>query len=299
MTLSNAIALMVLGAIWGSSFLFMKVAAPEFGPVPLIGIRVGLAALVLWLFFYWKKSAGEKLQFNGQMFIVGVLNSALPFSLFAYATLHLTAGVTSVINATVSIFAAIAGYLWLKESLSFARVAGLFIGFLGVCLLVDSIGAWQDKTVLLAVMAGLIASVSYVASSCYIKQRLQGMDPLSLTTSSMVCAAIAMLPLTVIYWPAQMPSAQSWLYALALAVLCTGVAFVIYYRLITEVGVSKTATVTLIVPMFGVSWGVVLLGEALTLKTGAACLAILAGTVLSANLLPLLTGRGERSGRYP
>ncbi len=283
----NAFLLMSLGAMWGSSFLFMKVAVPEFGPVPLIGIRLGLAAVVLLAVYQWQKPSGAKLQLNGSTLFVGIFGSALPFTLFAYATLYLTAGVASVLNATVSIFAAVIAYFWLKENLTVANVVGLLVGFIGVCLLVDGTGALVETNTLLSVGAGLLASISYAVSTCFIKYRLPDVDPLSLTTASTIGAFVVMLPLTAIFWPAQPPSVQGWLYALALAVICTGAAYMIFYHLIAQIGVSKTATVSLIIPMFAVSWGVILLGEEVTLKTALACLAILSGTVLSANLLPL------------
>ncbi len=288
MKLSDAIELMVLGAMWGSSFLFMKVATPEFGPVPLIGIRIGLAALVLWFVYQWQKPEGASLQFNASTLAVGVFNAAFPFTLFAFATLYLTAGIASVINATVSIFAAVIAYYWLKENLTIANICGLLIGFMGVCLLVDSTGALAETNTLLAVGAGLLASVSYAVTSCFIKKRLQDIDPLSLTTSSTIGAFVVMLPLTLINWPAQQPSPQAWFYALALAVICTGAAYLIFYRLIAKIGVSKTATVALIIPLFAVSWGVILLDETVTFKTSLACLAILTGTILSANLLSFM-----------
>lgn len=284
MKLTHSFELMLLGAIWGASFLFMRVAAPEFGPVPLIGIRVGLAGLVLLPIFLMRKPFKSLFQSAGHMLFVSVFNSALPFSLFAYATLYLTSGVTAILNATVSIFAALVAYVWLKESLTFSRVAGLILGFGGVCALVLTSGAITQINTVLAVCAGLAASLSYAVSACYIKCKLKSVDSLTLTTSSMIGAFLLMLPFTMFFWPEQPPTFTAWLSVIALSVICTGLALILYFKLLSQIGMAKSATVGLVVPMFAILWGAIWLDEVLTLKMGIAALTILFGTVLAANL---------------
>lgn len=285
MKLINTIELLLLAAIWGASFLFMRVAAPEFGPVPLIGLRVGLAALVLLPLFLMRYPLNSLARYNGRMMIVGIFNSALPFSLFAYASLHLISGINAVLNATVSIFSAAIAYAWLRERLSLIRVVGLLVGFCGVCALAFSTGAFDQSSTTLAVLAGLAASLSYALSTCYVKQNLKGIDSLTLTTSSMIGAAIGLLPFTLIYWPTQELSLHGWFSAISLAIVCTGLAFILYFRLLTQVGVANTTTVTLAIPLFAMIWGTIWLDEVITVGMGASSVIIIVGAVLAANLL--------------
>ncbi len=285
MKLGSLFELIILAAIWGASFIFMRVAAPEFGPVPLIGIRVALAALVLLPVFLMRRPLALLFENKRHMLFVGVFNSALPFCLFAYATLYLSAGVTAVINATVSILTAMIAYVWLKESLSVSRLMGLLVGIGGVVALVFSVDAFEQRSASWALVAGLSASFSYGVSACYIKRNMQGVDSLTLSLASLIGAAIVMLPFVIWLWPAQMPSGVSWANAVVLAALCTGAAYILYFRLIAELGSSQATSVTLLIPLFGMMWGVVLLDEVVTLYMVAASLVIILGTGLTSGAL--------------
>jgi len=282
---SDFLELLLLAAVWGASFIFMRVAAPEFGPVPLIGIRVGLAALVLLPVFVLRKPLHLLWQNKRHILFIGVFNSALPFSLFAYATLHLSAGFTAVINATVSILGAIIAYVWLKESLSVARVAGLFVGFSGVVALVVSAGTFDQQSTQLALAAGLGASFSYGVSASYTKLHMTGVDSLTLSLGSLIAASIVLFPFVIYLWPQQPPSLLSWGNALILASICTGAAYIMYFRLIANVGTSKAISVTLLIPLFGMFWGVVLLNEVVTLNMVLAAITIILGTSLASGVL--------------
>lgn len=283
--------LILLAALWGGSFLFMRVAAPEFGPVAVAALRVAIAAATLALFI--AASGG----FNGlradtfPLCVVGVLNAALPFALFAYATLHLTAGFTSILNATAPFFSAIVAYVWLRERLAPSQVAGLVVGFGGVILLLWGKAAFGDGPTALAVAAGLLATLSYGFSANYATTRLKRARPMLIATGSQTAAALCLLPPTLWLYPADSPSPQAWLAVAALGLLSTGLAFVLYFRLVTSAGATRAMSVTFLIPVFGMLWGVLVLDETVTFSMLAGTAIILAGTALT-------TGVWPRAGRH-
>lgn len=261
MTTRDRTALVLLAAIWGSSFLFMRVAAPEFGPIPLIEVRVVIAALFLVAVLGFR---GELSSLRGHAFdlaVVGALNSAIPFSLFAFATLSLPAGYSSVLNATVPLFGAVVGFVWLGERLARARIIGLAVGFGGVVLLVlEKLTLPGDRV---AIAAGLAAAVLYAIAAHVTRRRLATVAPLVIATGSQIAAAVLLAPFALATAPQTMPSTRSLVYAVVLGVLCTGVAYVLYFRLLAAVGAARSMTVTYLVPLFGMLWGVLFLSEPL------------------------------------
>jgi drug/metabolite transporter (DMT)-like permease len=277
----DLIDLLSLGAIWGASFLFMRVAAPEFGPVPLIATRVGIGAL--FLVFVLVRRGGMKGVYHNAapLIILGAINAAVPFSLFAYAVLSVTAGFASVLNSTVPLFGALVAFIWLRERLSILRVIGLLIGFCGVLILVWNRLSFGDAGDRSAVLAGLSAAVLYGIAANYTKIRLGRVDPIVTATGSLLAATAILLPVAVAEWPTVGPTRGAWISALLLGVVCTGVALIFYYRLIRHVGPAKTVTVTYLIPVFGVLWGRVFLHEEITATMLAACTVILVGTALA------------------
>jgi drug/metabolite transporter (DMT)-like permease len=280
----DLIDLLLLAAIWGASFLFMRVAAPEFGPVPLIAARVGIAALCLLAILASRGGLSDLRARVVPLTVLGAINSALPFSLFAYAVLSLTAGFAAVLNATVPLFGALAAYFWLGDKLAPTRVIGLIIGFAGVLVLVWGRISFADGSAP-AVLAGLTASLSYGIAANYTKKRLTGVDPFVIATGNMIAATVLLLAPAMMYLPSAMPSASSWLSVIALGVMCTGIAYVLFFRLISRVGPAKAMTVTYLVPAFGVLWGSVFLDEAVTPNMVAASGVILLGTALATGTL--------------
>jgi len=279
--------LLLLAALWGASFLFMRIAAPHFGAVPLIEVRVALAALFLLPWLAWKRSGKELRAKALPIFVIGVTNSALPFSLFAYATLSVTAGLASILNATAPLFGALVAYVWLRDKLSAVRIAGLAIGFSGVVMLVWGQASFRPGGSGYAIVGALAASLLYGISANYAKRRLAGVDPLAIATGSQVAAALVLLPPAIAWWPAQVPEASSWLAVIALAVACTGIAYILYFRLIAHVGPAKAIAVTFLAPAFGVLWGMLFLDETLTPGMVLGCAVILFGTALSTGVLTL------------
>jgi len=285
--------LVLLAALWGASFLFMRVAAPHFGAVPLAALRVAGAALLLLPLLATRSGLHGLRSHWRPIALVGVSNSALPFLCFSFAALSINAGLSSILNATSPMFGALIAMLWLREPSSASRVAGLLLGFAGVVGL-----AWSPDGVSpsdsgpgvgLAVGLCLGASVLYGFSACFARHALAGVDSLAVATGSQVSAALVLALPAWWAWPATNPPLQQWLAVLALALFCTGMAYVLYFRLIARVGPAKAISVTFLVPAFAMLWAGMFLGEAVTPGMLVLCLVILLGTSLASGLLHLPT----------
>ena len=283
----DLIDLLVLGAIWGASFLFMRVAAPEFGPIPLIAARVAIGAVFLMIVLVRRGGVGGLYRSAAPLIILGTINAAVPFSLFAYAVLSITAGLASVLNSTSPLFGALVAFIWLRDKPEPTRVIGLVVGFVGVLILVWRRLSFNGDGGALPVFAGLSAAVLYGISANYTKKRLTGIDPLVTATGSMIAATLILIPPALLSWPETMPTTSSWVSALLLGIVCTGYALIPYYRLISRVGPSKALTVTYLIPVFGVFWGRLFLDERITSNMVAGCTAILLGTALATGAVPL------------
>jgi drug/metabolite transporter (DMT)-like permease len=281
--------LVTLAALWGAAFLFMRVAAPEFGALALAAVRVGGATLLLLPLLAWHGHGGALVRHWKPIAVVGLINSALPFSLYSYAALSISAGLSSIFNATAPLFGAIVAAFWLQERLTLSRVAGLVIGFGGVGWLAwDSAGAKADAIdVPGAVAACLAGAALYGFSASYAKKRLAGVPPMAVATGSQLTATLLLAGPAMALWPADVPSAGAWYAAIALALLCTGIALVLYFRLIAHVGASNAVSVTFLIPAFAVLWGVIFLGETPTVRMLAGCAVILFGTALVTGVLRL------------
>jgi drug/metabolite transporter (DMT)-like permease len=284
----DVIDLLLLGAIWGGSFPFMRAAVPEFQPLALIAVRVMVAAACLAPLLVLRGLHGALRQNALHLGIAGVFNSALPFCLLAFATLTLPAGYAAVLNATAPMFVAVVAYVWLRQRLRAIQAAGLTIGFAGVLLLVwGKLGVTTDPPAVVgAVAAGLAATLSYGFSANHARRHLAGVDPLVSAAGSQLAASAVLLPLAVIAWPAAPVSAMAWGSVLVLGALCTAVAYILYFRLIAHVGPARAITVTYLVPLFAMLWAVLFLGEPVTWSMLAACAVILLGTALSTGLVP-------------
>jgi drug/metabolite transporter (DMT)-like permease len=285
MTARDIFDLLLLGAIWGASFLFMRVAAPEFGPIPLIAVRVGIAAVLVFVVLAMRGGLGGLKRLTGPFLVLGAINTALPFSLFAYSLLSVTAGFASVLNAAVPLFGSLVGYLWLGDKLSPSRVLGLSAGFAGVLILVWGRIAFTEDSGGWAILAGLSAALSYGFAANYTKKRLTGVDPLLIATGNLIAAAVLLMVPALVSLPSTSPSRVSWVSAFVLGVVCTGVAYILYFKLISRIGPVKAMTVTYLIPAFGVVWGAVILRETVTASMLVACGAILLGTALATGTL--------------
>ncbi len=276
--LLTASELTILGAIWGASFLFMRVAARDFGPAAMVEVRLLLGAAIL-LPFLWRARS----QFSSRMVLklagIGAINSALPFLLFAWAAERASAGIGAIANATVVMFTALVALIFYGEPIGPRRAAGLVLGFCGVIVLatgkVGGVSVWP------AALAGTAAAVSYGFGANLIRRQLVGVPAGAIAATTLLCAAVLVLPAALLSWPVTPIPAVSWLCAVMLGVFCTGAAFVIYYRLIRRIGAPGAATVTYLVPLFGVLWAWLILDEPLTGSMALAGGLILCGVALS------------------
>ena len=288
----------VLAAIWGASFLFMRIGTVAFGPVATAGLRVIVAALFLVPMLLARGHAASLREHWKLVLVVGVTNSAIPFVCFTYALQSITVGLSSLINATVPLFGAAIAWAWLKDRPSHSRIVGLVIGFVGVGMLAwDKASFRPDASGLSSgwgVLACLFACLCYGISASFTKRYLAGLPSLVSATGSQLGAALALLPLTVAFWPAQPVPLEAWGAVLALGVVCTGLAYILFFRLIERAGPAKALSVTFAIPVFAIVYGVVLLGEAVTPWMLVCGLVIVLGTTLSTGMWSL-----PRVGRAP
>lgn len=260
----NAIFLITLAAIWGGSFLFMKIGSPEFGPIAFMFLRTAIAFIVLFPLLTIKKSSHLLIKHWRRFLVVGFFNTALPFVLFAYAVLSLSAGMTSILNATTPMFGALIGFFWLKDKLTIRSIVGLIIGFSGVIILVLGRDVPVSFAAFSPVIAVLVATACYGLAANYTKQYFTGIDSTTMATGSQLAATIILAPLAALFIPDSMPSTNAWLAGLALGVVCTGLAYVLFFKLIANLGPTNAVSVTYLIPVFGVFWGALFLGEEIT-----------------------------------
>ena len=260
----------VLAALWGASFLFMRMGASEFGPLPTAGMRVLLATVFLWPILLYQGQWPQLRQHWKPALLSGLVNSAIPFALYSWAVLHITTGLASILNATVPLFGALVAWVWLGDRINRLRGLGLAIGFVGVALL-----AWRAP-----------GGGGHQVRLCALGRRyLVGVPPLAAATGSQLGAALGLLVPMLWFWPATMPGPRAWAAIVAIAVLCTGIAYILYFRLIAHAGPSRALAVTFLAPVFALLYGTVFLNEAITPWMIGCGLVIVCGTMLSTGLI--------------
>ena len=283
--------LLLLAALWGGSFLFMRMAVPHFGAVPLAALRVAGAALLLLPLLAVQAGLSSMRPHWRPIALVGISNSAIPFLFFSVAAWSIPAGLSSILNATSPMFGALIAMVWLREPSTVSRGAGLLVGFAGVAALAwDSArpsAAGPSANATTAIALCLVASVLYGFSACFVRKKLAGVDPLALATGSQVSAALVLALPALWFWPPVQPPVAAWLAVGALALFCTGIAYVLFFRLIARIGPARAITVTFLVPAFAMLWAGLVLGEAVTTTMLTSCALILLGTSLAAGVLRL------------
>jgi len=289
MPLASVVDFLLLAAIWGASFLFMRYAVVDFGVVPTAAMRVGIATAFLVPLML---ARGHGLAFRRHwrtVCLIGMLNSGLPFLLFAFALLSISTGLSAILNATVPLFGALVAWAWLKDRPTGSRVLGLVIGFTGVAML-----AWDKASFrpgasgiapAWAVIACLVATVCYAFAASATKRWLTGVPPLVNAAGSQLGATIGLALPALWFLPAQVPGTRAWLSLLVLGVVCTGVAYILYFRLIERAGPSRALAVTFVVPVFAVFYGALFLAEQVTPWMVGCGVVIVCGTALSTGLL--------------
>lgn len=253
--------LTLLAALWGGSFLFIRYAAPAFGVAPLIWLRVAIAALCLVPLLLWRGQGDILRQHAGTLVLMGIFSTALPFVLIAWAMLSLTAGLASILNAATPIFTAVIAALWLHDRLNKSQMLGLVIGFAGVLLLATDKADFKPGGSGWAIVAMLLATLSYGVGANMTKHYLGGVPPLVNAAGSQLVSTLILSPLAWWFWPAKMPENMAWGAVIALGVGCTALAFLMFFRLIATIGAARTITVTFLIPLFGVLWGSLFLNE--------------------------------------
>ncbi|MGR3908161.1 DMT family transporter [Burkholderia sp. SR8] len=293
----NALQLVTLAAIWGASFLFMRMGAPEFGAIPLIALRVAIAAVLLSPVLRGTHARHEFRTHALPLFVVGVFNSALPFCLLTYAALYVSAGTDSILNATTPLWTALVAYLWLRMPLTRPQTIGLAVGFAGVVVLAGAaIGAGTPGAPR-AIAAAMLATLSYGFAAHYSKRKLASVRPFVSAFGSQLFAALVLVPLAAPLWPQQPVHASAWVAVILLGAICTAVAYLLYFGLIRNAGAQYAASVTFLIPIFGVVWGAMFLHEAITVQTIIGCAIILLGTALATGKLNGFTAAAVRGSR--
>jgi drug/metabolite transporter (DMT)-like permease len=250
--------ILALGAIWGSSFLFMRIAAPHFGPLPLVEVRVMLGALLLSPFLWRARKQLDAAHWR-RLAVVGVLNSAIPFSLFAWGAERAPAGIGAIANSMTVLFTALIAFVFYREHIGLRRGIALVAGFVGVVILAS--GRTAGDNIMLAAIAGTLASFCYGIAVNLTKRKLGDLPPVVGVAGTLSCSTLMLAPLAVATWPADPVPAPSWLAAIALGVLCTGFAYFLFFRLIQRISATRAATCNYLIPVFGVGWAWLLLGE--------------------------------------
>ena len=268
-----------------------------FGPVVTAALRVLIASAVLLPLMLLRGHRAAFALHWKKVLLVGVINSAIPFVCIAFALQSISIGQSSVLNATVPLFGALIAWFWLGERPSGSRVLGLLIGFAGIALLASENASFDTNALgsssAWGIAASLLACLCYGIAASYTRRFLGGVPSLVSATGSQLGATIFLLPFCLWYWPTQAPSTQAWLAVTALGVLCTGTAYILYFRLIANAGPSRALTVTFAIPVFAIAYGVILLGEGVTHWMLGCALVIVLGTSLSSGLwsLPFLKPR--------
>lgn len=278
--------LVLLGALWGGSFLFMRMGADAFGGIALAGLRA-VGASLCFLPLLAKASRRAELRAHAwPIAVVGVSNGAVPYVLFSLAARSLPAGLSAIFDAVTPLLVATSGWLWLGQKLDGTRLAGLLVGLAGVSWLVGASGASAHAAGSGWAMAACLGAVAcYAFTAHYSERRLPAVRPLTAAAGGQFVSAVLLAPATLACWPAQSPGPRAWAAVAGLAVLCTALAYVSFFRLIGRIGAARTMVVLYLIPAFAVLWGALFLGEAVTFSMAGGCAVILLGVALTTGVL--------------
>ena len=274
MELRYWVVLTFLGAIWGSAFIFIKVAAPEFGAIGLVQARLTIASLVFIPILLRKKYLILLKPAWKHSLVLAITNNAIPFSLFSYGSFGADSNILAILNATTAFNTMIIALLWLGEKVTLKQVFGLFLGFIGVIILVNP---ESSSTSIISALLCLIGAACYSFSTVFIQKYSEKTDKMVLIGWSIVFSCFIMIPLTLLNLPQQIPSTNALLSATWLGSISTGLAFFGYVYLIEKIGAVKTSTVAYFLPVFGIIWGAVFLNEVITGGIILGCATILIG----------------------
>ncbi len=287
MTAADLVRLFSLAAIWGGSYAFMRVVAPVFGGIGTMWLRISIAGVVL---LAYALATREDLQFSRwwkHYLFIGVMNSAFPFALIAFAMKTLPTGYGAILNALSPFFAALFAAIMLGERLTALRLFGMALGLLGVGLIINLGPIPLNAETLTAAAASITATCLYGFIIVFTKKYTKGAPNMGIAVGTLILPAMLVSPIGLMSVPPIMPAINVALSLLGLAVLCSAVAYLLYYRLIRDVGPTRAISVTFLIPLFGVAWGAIFFGE--TLNGGALIggIVVLIGVALVLGVLPL------------
>ncbi|MGQ5113016.1 DMT family transporter [Bacillus halotolerans] len=275
--------LLLLASLFGASFLFIKIASPSLGPLFLIESRVGIAAISLFIFARLLKQKIEIKYKWKELMILGAINAAIPLVLIAYAELNISASLAAIINSTTPLFSVIISILWLNEGKNMRTFLGIIMGCIGVGILVGWSPIQLNVKVILSIVAISLAALFYGIGGVYSKRAFQDMKSFDLAIGQQLGASIVLLPFALLDMPNKLPSIGVTISVLGLAIFSTSVAYLLYFCLIKNIGPTKTVSVTLLVPIFGIIWDVLFLGERTTLSTYIGLSVVLMSILLVSN----------------
>jgi len=261
MELKNWILLILLGSVWGSAFMFIKISADDFGPILLVNLRLLLAGALFLPFLLQKKYlAYFKSHFPG-IFILAIFSNAFPFTMFSYASLGATSNMLGILNGTTAFMTMVVAYFWLKESITPKQIFGIILGFLGILVLVNPA---NGSATLGASGFALVGALSYSFSGVYIQKYQLNANKFVLIGWAMLFGGLILTPLSFFNLPDQMPDNNAIAALLWLGIVSTGIAYLGYIRLIEQIGAVRTSTVTYLLPVFSIIWGSIFLQEKIT-----------------------------------
>ncbi len=285
MRAQDVFELLLLSLLWGAAYLFMRAAVPAFGPAPLVALRLGMAAVLLLPVLALRGGLPSLRAHPRQLLMLGVPYTALPFLLLAYASLHITAGLVAVLNATAPLFAALIAHFLLQEHLGRQRAWGLVIGFAGVAALMWGSASFKSGSGLLAVAAVLCTSILWGVGANYARKHLAGVDSMVITVGSLLAASLFLAPFAWASWPSQNPSLRAWAEMSFLGVASSGLGFLMYFRLLRRIGPVRAMSVTFLNPVVAMAAGVWYLGEGVTAQMIGGGAVVLLGTALSLGMI--------------
>jgi drug/metabolite transporter (DMT)-like permease len=285
MTALDIAMLIALSAIWGASYLFIRVAGPAFGPFALIDVRVWLAGSALVPVALAARQLPDLRARWRDYLLLGAINAAIPFTLITISVGNLNASISSILNATTPLCAAIAAAIWLKERLTPLKIVGMALGLAGVVALVGLNPLEMTPVRLLSVGGSLLSAMCYGAGGVVARKRFAGTPSLALTIGQQLAAGAILLPLALLAPPPRMATGGEVGALLALALICTSLAYLIYFRLVARVGPARTLLGTFLIPFFSLLWGVIFLGEPVNAGVGLGLILILAGMALATGLV--------------
>ena len=261
MELKNWILLILLGAVWGSAFMFIKISADDFGPILLVNLRLLLAGALFLPFLLRKKYLAHfKSHFPG-ILILSIFSNAFPFTMFSYASLGATSNMLGILNGTTAFMTMVVAYFWLKESISLKQMFGIILGFLGILVLVNPA---NGSATLGASGFALVGALSYSFSGVYIQKYQLNANKFVLIGWAMLFGGLLLTPLSFFNLPAQIPDNNAIAALMWLGIVSTGIAYLGYIRLIEQIGAVRTSTVTYLLPVFSIIWGSIFLQEKIT-----------------------------------